>query len=340
MTSPNTQSAAWHAWATERLGVPADASITDARLAFLATLETSDLVSSTELRTALQLREACDKLKGLPGRALIEFRKSQTKELRRAVEAFAQRYWSVAPAQRRVEYAQLFAQASRIPLVGARLKSLCEGLAIEAVPDGAGDAVQDLARQIQEMYVLRSLDRAVRRHELAESLCCREGETNLERVYQEYLNTAHLEPDLWRRTTEISESRAAEAEVSADAVAKSRTRSAIPVDAQPNSQPQVGNAGKWIGGIILLICSFMCVLFTLQEDTKPRLPRSSGGQVYSADDLRLKIIHVPGDESPKVVAVDKNGKVVPVGMATMKLLGMDKLLKDDAEKRAGRGPQE
>ena len=76
----------------------------------------------------------------------------------------------MAPAERQQLHQRLLSAAQEAPLARLRLEGLREGLTIEAITATEDDPTRELARRVQELYVLGPLDRAVRRQELAASL--------------------------------------------------------------------------------------------------------------------------------------------------------------------------
>lgn len=84
-------------------------------------------------------------------------------EVRERVDEFAERYWQLAPAERRAEWERLSGQAADAP-TAAHLKHLERGL--DVVPATHRDPpLADLAAAARELFTLRPRARAVRRLE-------------------------------------------------------------------------------------------------------------------------------------------------------------------------------
>jgi hypothetical protein len=185
MTPPASNFPAWHIWASEVLGVPPGAAATEARKAFLAKLEAANFAPQGELRLAHLLRSNEFETKRL-SRALAAFQRSHDQIVHEEVEQFAERYWLLEPLSRQEEHRRLVIAAEEVPLAKLRLEWLRDGLTVEAVGKDEGDAVLVLAKQIQDSYILKPLERAVQVQKIVHSVCVREGKNEFDLLFKSY----------------------------------------------------------------------------------------------------------------------------------------------------------
>ena len=185
MTLPTSDFPAWHVWASEVLGVAPEAAVPEARSAFLAKLEAANFAPQDDLRLAHLLRSKEFESTRL-NRALAAFQRSRVQALHARVEQFAERYWSLEPISRQEEHRRLVMAAEEVPLAKLRLEKLRDGLTVEAVGKDAGDAVLVLAKQIQDLYVLNPLERAVQIQKIVHPVGVREGANEFKVLFQSY----------------------------------------------------------------------------------------------------------------------------------------------------------
>ena len=187
----------WQDWSTGRLGVGSDAPAQELQAAILARLEDDELAPAGQENAAIRLGLAKLQSSDPPPRVLREFARAQRQVLAEEVEEFARQYWSLAPGNRQHKHAQLWTAAASAPLIRLRLDSLRDGLRAIAVTPVDANPIDELAVKVQDCYVLPALARAVRRHELAESIRSAEDESySLLRLEEDYPHLRRLEPHL------------------------------------------------------------------------------------------------------------------------------------------------
>jgi hypothetical protein len=310
MTNPTAEMPAWHSWAWKQLGAPPEASNGEANLAAFAVLEKSDFEPPSELRPALQLKQTLDNPATPPERALVAFQKSNVQALRESIEKFAENYWSMAPAGRQEMHQRLVAEAKDVPLANLRLEGLREGLTIEAISETEDDPTRELARKVQDLYVLGPLERAVRRHELAASLRNQAGGTvALQLLPEDFPDTARLDRSLNSRIVELPRK-----------LKPTLKHLEEPAPVNPARSNNSGNSWwsgiPWNGGrigwtmAILVISTVvrMCAMPSSQpaRSYALKVPGNQGLQ-----DLHLETVTNP-DGTQSREAVNKNGEVVPL----------------------------
>jgi hypothetical protein len=141
--------------AAEILGVPGDAAATDAISAFLASLPASSFVPTGD-RVA-----AVNALAG--STAPADATDDSALSLSAQVEAFARRFWSLAPSDRLAEWVSLSDRAAEDP-ADARLLALQAGLEVVVDPL-PNPVVEEVAGFVRELFVLNPRERAIRRNE-------------------------------------------------------------------------------------------------------------------------------------------------------------------------------
>lgn len=159
----NPPGTAWKAWAAQQLGVDAGAAPDEVRAAFLRRAwEGSGIQDPADRAALLVLDGRCgDRM------ALLSVPAAEA-DLDRAVEAFAGRFFTLAPRERQEAWGRLRARAEGFVRATARLTALCPGLGT-AVPDCDSDpALARLAAAVCELFVLRPLARSQRRQAVLE----------------------------------------------------------------------------------------------------------------------------------------------------------------------------
>jgi hypothetical protein len=313
---PDSKPPAWQAWVAEQLYVADEAPLAETRRAILARLEAAELVPPEQLRAAVQLGLAGQQSGGPPARAIATFAKANREELAEAVEQFAQRFWSLAPAKREARHAELMAAAASAPLIRLRLQGLRAGLRVAAIDNADGDPVADLAVRVQECFVLPPTDRAVQRQELARSLLSDTSDSPaLGRLLNSYPQLIRLEPNL----TAVS---------LATPVKMKLRRLRRYDDVVPGGN---NNLSRWkVGGVWWLVfMGFMSLL---------RIAATSNGPGnYSQPYQPLPNYEITGDDIRQITpAPDTNKPVKPIEPASQRKL-MDPLfreLKKSSEKAA------
>ena len=156
--------------AAGQLGLAPDAGPAEVRAAFLRLLERAGFAPPARDRRAWRLlSEAAGPAEPDPD-ALLE----EEQRLRAEVEDFAGRFWSLAPGERRRQWAELLARCAGAPGARARLQQLEIGLSARPGEAGAGGPlVGELAAAVQDLFVLRPADRAAARQAL-----CRRAREN------------------------------------------------------------------------------------------------------------------------------------------------------------------
>jgi hypothetical protein len=310
MSNLTSEFPAWQRWAWNQLEAPPEASSAEANLAAFAVLEKSDFEPPGDLRPALQLKRALDDSSSPPGRALAAFQKSNLQALCESIEKFAQNYWSMAPADRQEVHQRLFAEAKDVPLATLRLEGLREGLTMEAITGTEDDPTSELARSVQDLYVLAPLERAVRRHELAASLRNQpSGTVALQLLPEDFPETARLDRSLNSRIVEPPRK-----------LELTLSHLEEPVPVNPARSNKSGNSW-WSeinvsGGRVAWIAIFAVTTFVkmcaMPGYQPPRPPNNQLPAGYETTrDLHLETVTNP-DGTQSREAVDKNGKVVPL----------------------------
>lgn len=318
MSSSQPPAPDWQIWAREQLGVPLYASADESQAIVFAKLEEADFALPEQLRAAVRFGLAYAKVEDPPQRCMKVFHKARLHTLRNAVEDFARQYWSIPAAQREEVYVELSERASNAPLLQLRLDGLMGGLNLEAVVPNE-DEVLCLAAKVQELYVLPPTDRAVRRGELVQSLRSQpNGKTVLKLFQRRYPAIARLEPKLKRGALVPSR--------------RWRLRRRLRFEKLVVAIERAPHSGSRVAGIIvsvLLITAFILFLAVASSTTESPTPRPAPTPIKGLDlfqNLHLEVRTKP-DGTKMVEAVNKEGKVVPVGEATKRLMGSEELLK-------------
>lgn len=342
MTSPAPEQADWRNWALQQFDAPRDALHDTARAAFLATLERAEFVPPGTVKFAWHLFLRSSDARTPPTRALQAFRNCRAKELRDEVEQFAARYWSLQPGERQHEYQRLFAAAQIAPLARQRLQHLSKGLTIEAVRAEQPDSVQNLAMQIQELFILSSAARAIARQEFAESLGAKGLVKQLDLLQKRYPEIGSLCGDFKLRIVKPVKARSFRL-LSNRLTERPGSASQVVLD--------VFKVLLGIGAAIVLV-----TMVTHERNPKAMRPRPSKpeipitpwislvvktnpdgtesktivdmrGKPVSPDDLQLKV-EQRRDGTKVVLVFDKQGNFLLANEATLKFLGSDKLLRE------------
>jgi hypothetical protein len=325
MTTPNSANPAWRIWASERLGVPAEASATDAGIAFLGSLEAADFAPPADLRIALKLRNT-EERPG-PQQALTAFEKHQAQTLRALVEDFAKRYWSVPPAERQAEHARLVAAAHDAPIVRLRLEGLREALTVEKMTVCDDNPARVLAKKIQDDFVLPPFERAVRQQQLLDALQSDpDGAIALQGVVDDYAEIARLAGRLEPRILQHGAKRNyLELRKSKLFTSSQATMYQQAASAEGQSRPY--QSSLQIGFVILGIAFGIFRVISSSGSHHPpvRYDFTPPTTFNPLQNLQLKIV-THKDGTIAVEAFDKEGKQVQVGEATKRLLGSKELL--------------
>jgi hypothetical protein len=155
-------------WAAEQLGLSPDASPEEVRAAWLRRLPHEDFVPPTEQRWALvallRRQPEGEWEKRADEAAAVE----EVARLRQAVEAFVEKFWLLAPEDRRRHWQALKKRCAHAPAVQACLRLLEAGLPLPpALPEPANETREDeLASQVRDLFLLRPEARARARQTL------------------------------------------------------------------------------------------------------------------------------------------------------------------------------
>jgi len=182
-------------WAARTLGVaPSDSSA--ARAAFLQCLLAAGFVPPPEWVTAIRT------ITGAPvaeNEGIVaepaQFHDGE-QQLRAEIDEFARRFWTLSPGDRRAEWQTFLGRCDGYPALAARVRRLEPGLDVAAVPSTETTDVAELAREVQELFVLGPAERAARRRELLDDRLQRfaEAEAAARRLRKQRPNVAALEP--------------------------------------------------------------------------------------------------------------------------------------------------
>jgi hypothetical protein len=147
-------------WAAEQLGLSPEASLDEVRAAWLRRLPQEDFVPSSELRWALAALLRRQTEGGWEARADEAASAAEEQRLRSKVEAFAETFWDLPPAERRRCWQELRDRCAFAPALRARLDLLQAGLDINAGKPSSDARVNELANCVRELFVLRPGSRA------------------------------------------------------------------------------------------------------------------------------------------------------------------------------------
>ncbi|HZT79470.1 MAG TPA: hypothetical protein VFA26_04595 [Gemmataceae bacterium] len=245
-------------WAARQLGVAAGAGPGPARAALLQGLEGHGFVPPP-LR-----QQAWEVLSGNEPAASFSDPPEEA-GLRSDVEAFAARFFALAPAARQERWRELADRCAFSPPLSARLRELGRGLTAEPeAPELAAPHVRELAGHAAALFVLRPQPRAARRQlllqEMAQDLDAWEGAARqlqkqhpdlaaLEPVLIEQLSGAREAQQLLARRREQARKRA-EAERRREAE-RQRARRDAELRQASSRAPSGGIPARWIGGLAI-----------------------------------------------------------------------------------------
>ena len=333
MTDPALEHQAdYQKWAAEKLGVPPDSEPAETARAFLKMLEQSDLACSREvfvayackagLEQSIHQRDWAERIRG----------RDRERTLLTMIEDFARRYWALPPADRRLEFEKLNVVAASAPRALLRLEQLRDGLDVAGVREG-DQGLMGLVKAVQEIYVARPGERALRRQALAASLRSQnDGAVQLRLMLRKHPEIASLETDLTPR-------------VILDAAARDYTNLAnSKLLSESLPEPKLGAEYRkpslteklfWVllalvGGLFGVVLEFK------KEIAHPRPKFAPNDPVRSWNDFQLKLVTKP-DGTRAVEAFDKAGKPVFVGEAFKRLMGSKEMLEKDAKDRKSSG---
>jgi hypothetical protein len=233
-------------WARRQLGVPLEATPTQARPAVLRALADGEFVPPPEWQEAVEVLYRPSRAPAARGRAAVD----EEARLRPEVETFATEYFKLAPPARRERWHALAVQCRPFPRLAARLEVLVPGLEIDLVAFLAREKKFDeLAQQVTTLFLLRPPERAARRQALLAAWGDRQFklEGTARRLQKRFPALAALEPDLAGHLTAC---RTAE-----KLLRKSAKQQA---SARPKSRASVGGGsvvGIWF--LILLFTRFL-----------------------------------------------------------------------------------
>lgn len=279
----------------------------------------------------MKLRSAGDGAGEQHGRALAIFRKSQAQALRNEVEQFAQRYWSLPPAKRQAEHARLLSAAEQAPMARLRLEGLREGLIVDAVVVNDDNPASRLASKVQENYALEPQQRALRRHELIDSLRSDpDGSIALVGLLEDFPEEARLAGGLGPQILDQGIKR------NYLDLRKAKLFTSL----QQAVEHHTGSSGEQRGfyrtpiqiGFVVLGIVFGIVQVVSNQHKAPTLyspPQLSPINPFQG--LHLEIV-IHGDGTKSVEAFDQDGNHVAVGEATKRLMGSKELLSSELQK--------
>ena len=210
MTTLPTDSPRWRRrmeWAQDRLEAPTDVSENQLKSRFFACLEDEDFVPDEALAPAFRVLQSA--VRGsTDGEDPKPFRREQEEKLQDDIEAFAREMLKIAVPQRREQWRELVERAEGAAKLQNRLQRLRLGLDVDlAEVDKSDEAAVELAWRAAELFPLRPLARAVRRHRILQSWDAepKKWEVAARRFSQRYPELAQLAPELISRLSQHSQ---------------------------------------------------------------------------------------------------------------------------------------
>lgn len=240
-------------WAQQVLGVTESGE--QARSAFLGKLADTAFVPTPELHAAFEtyLRPGGGTRRDERALYAVEGR------LRAEVAEFAQRFFSMPPAERRTRWQELETKCQTWPALAARLRELAPGL--DAEPASLRDRdpqVNELAVWMGEIFVLPPAQRVQRRQELYQRLTAENWRLAARRLGNRYGVIAGLERHLLSQI----ESRATRQGIARNARTQASGR-----------RPVSSSKGSVVGlGVTLLVLGIFRIFSALGSATSPTVP--------------------------------------------------------------------
>jgi hypothetical protein len=162
----------------DALGLAANWSPEDARRSLLAKLADADFAPTPLIREAAAAAGVfCRGQAPMPA-----FDRAVEEQLSIQVEALAESYWQLSPADREAQWQELTEGCASFPRLVARLRDLDQGLKLKLPTDLADPKQAGLVQLVAELYLLNPGTRASRRHYRLAELGAK----------QELCETAHL----------------------------------------------------------------------------------------------------------------------------------------------------
>jgi hypothetical protein len=304
------------AWATEVLDLDEPTADT-ARQALLRRLPEEDFVPPQSWLQALKLLQQPEPVP-LSATAPHDER-FRYEEIRgwEEVEAFADEFFRLDPAQRQRRWHRLASRYSFSVLLSARLEALKPGLDVAAV-ERSDPLARKLADKVRELFVLRPAERAMRRQEFLETVGHAQqkaealadlvpGLPDVERAAQqlkrEHPQLAALEPRLIDRLANWSKQQAR--------VSRGQRRAAPPVTLhtpQPQTQSSGNRSGGWPVWLLFVLVMIGCIrLVTVSVSSRFSSPSTS-----PSPELRQELKRMEAE-----IRAGKGGE------ATRRLFGLD-----------------
>jgi hypothetical protein len=182
------------AWAAERLDTAPAGRSGDFTVGLLRRVEEEDFVPPPIVRQAWEVAMGKAAADPAPLDELLE------ENQRAEIEAFASRFFEIAPADRNRTWRRLANEAARWPRLKVRLESLHPGLNVEFPEISARKPeVRDLLNAAKELFVLQPDRRALRRREILRGplrMAPSKWQSAARRVRWRYRSIAALSGDL------------------------------------------------------------------------------------------------------------------------------------------------
>ncbi len=184
-------------WAAEKLGVQPNSEAPELRAAFLKLLRNKDNNLLASSRKAWQILSRAPAAMAWPP-ADDELRQAEEAALRAEVEAFAGHYWALAPNERRQRWQELKVRCSGFRMLRTWLTRLEAGLLLEPPPPELDGKTIELARHLQELFVLLPPARAHLRQQILADFQedISTWQRTARRLRQRHPRLAALEPSL------------------------------------------------------------------------------------------------------------------------------------------------
>jgi hypothetical protein len=250
------------AWARRTLSLPEHGSRIEERKLLFRHLAQENFIPSPDWQEALNLLFRRGPAHPPAAHGLW----TEEARLRDEVNAFAAGFFAMEPVTRRARWQALEAECRPFPPLAARLRALEPGLGAEsACGSDRSPQVNDLARQVTELFVLRPAERTNRRQELFHQLRANAQEWTpaAKGLQKRYPALAALEPQLVDQLTTWGETR-------------KRLQKAWGKAAPAPSSSKASTAGKSVGwGGAVLAFIVLRLLFNLgSHSSRPTSPPS------------------------------------------------------------------